>query len=460
MKRRRGLSVLLALVLIVACIAAGCSGGKSGSSEVTTVTIWTGNSHSKITMERLAQEFNEGKGKELGIQIDYQVIEGNSFAQNLELALQTGQGPDIMPKSFENKVMVGNGWIYPINDLPGGEDFLKPFRDYFGDTNLEYKGKIYSVPTSVTTRGLIYNKDMFKAAGLVDENGEPTPPETFDEMREYAKILTDESKNQFGIILPMKWNSWVGSDMTTLLISSVGHSGFNPVNGEFDYSGLAPIINTYKGMIEDGSVYPGAEGLDNDAARAYFAEGIIGMKIAFSFDVGVLNDQFPAKCDWGVAPVPVVDKNNRYLQNASAGTAFCVNAASVETKGAEKIMAALKWISGDDVARVLYEEGANIPFDWDVVKDVKLENAKKGWKEFSELAGISHLASAMPRSDMSGYLTLDERIKNQVLAGEISAEDMLKQYNEDITQATKKYYDANPDEKFEDYLVPDWNIKR
>ncbi|MBR6849880.1 MAG: extracellular solute-binding protein, partial [Lachnospiraceae bacterium] len=68
-----------------------------------------------------------------------------------------------------------------------------------------YNGKTYTVPITAGPQGLLYNKDLFKAAGLVDENGEPTPPETFDELVEYAKILTDVGKKQYGIILPLKW---------------------------------------------------------------------------------------------------------------------------------------------------------------------------------------------------------------------------------------------------------------
>ena len=94
------------------------------------------------------------------------------------------------------------------------------------------------------------------------------------------------------------------------------------------------------------------------------------------------------------------------------------------------------------------------------MKDIELDNAKKGWKEFAEMASISRMASRTPRSDMTGYLSLDERIKNEVLAGKISAEDMLEQYNKDITQATQKYYEINTDENLEDYLEPDWNVKR
>lgn len=458
MKRTKILCLAAALTLSIACFS-GC-GNKVVDSDVTTVTVWTTESHSKTAVERLVNEFNNNEGKAAGVAIEYKVIEGDSFAKSLELALQTGQGPDLMPSTLGVVTMVENGYAAALEDLPGGAEFAEKYKDELVNRVNTYKGKTYTVPTTATTRGLIYNKDMFKAAGIVDENGEPTPPETFDEMREYAKRLTNKSNNQFGMILPQKWTTWVASDMLTLLQSSVGHCGYNPVTDEYDYSGLAPIINTYKGIIEDGSMYPGAEGIDNDTARAYFSEGLIGMKIAYSFDVGVLNDQFPAKCDWGVAPLPVVDKNNCYKQVESLGSSFCINAASVETKGGDKLMTCMKWFASDEYVTEMYKGGFYIPIDWDIVKDVELTNAKKGWKEFAEMTKISHSQNQVPQRDTTGKLGIAERIKNEVLAGKISAEEMLKQHTKDSEEASQKYYAVNTEESREEYVDKTWNVKR
>lgn len=458
MKRTKILCLAMILTLFTLCFS-GC-GDKTVDSDVTTVTVWTTESHSKTAVERLVNDFNNNEGKEAGIEIEYKVIEGDSFSKSLELALQTGQGPDLMPSTLGVETMAENGYAAALEDLPGGAEFAEKYGDDLIDRVNTYKGKTYTVPTTATTRGLIYNKDMFKAAGIVDENGEPTPPETLDEMREYAKRLTNKSDNKFGIILPQKWNSWVASDMLTLLQSSVGHYGYDPVKCEYDYSGLAPIINTYQGIIEDGSMYPGAEGIDNDTARAYFSEGLIGMKIAYSFDVGVLNDQFPAKCDWGVAPLPVIDKNNCYKQVESLGSSFCINAASVEEKGGDKLMTCMKWFASDEFIIEMYKGGFSIPIDWNIVKDINLDNVKTGWKEFAEMTQISHSQSRVPSRDMTGVLSIAERIKNEVLAGKITAEDMLEQYTVDVTEATRKYYEVNTDESLDDYTDKEWNIKR
>lgn len=77
---------------------------------------------------------------------------------------------------------------------------LEPLDDHFKDWGVDpysifpsnildmtkYKGKIYGVPLFITARVLIYNKDMFKEAGLDPDK----PPTTWEELFEYAKKLT------------------------------------------------------------------------------------------------------------------------------------------------------------------------------------------------------------------------------------------------------------------------------
>ena len=57
---------------------------------------------------------------------------------------------------------------------------------------------------------------------------------------------------------------------------------------KFEFEEFAPVIDAVQGMISDGSVFPGYEGLDADAARAQFAEGRIGMIPAASFDINIM----------------------------------------------------------------------------------------------------------------------------------------------------------------------------
>ncbi len=445
-------------VMMTACIS-GCGEKKTNSSDgVTTITVWSGNSHSKKVYEELVNKYNNGKGKEDGIFIDYQVKDGGTISQNLDIALQSGEAPDM----FSNVGLVKsveNGYIAAIEDLPGGQEYLEKYKGKLINRFNIYNGKTYSVPMSASTQGLLYNKDMFRAAGIVDENGEPTPPETFEELREYAKKLTNIEKKQFGLIMPMKWGDWF-SDITGPMQSSCGHNGYNPVTGLYDYSGIIPIAETFIGMREDGSVYPEPEGVDNDTARALFAAGNIGMKMGFSFDVGVLNDQFPAECDWGVAPYPVVDSEQKYKQRMDYGASFYINKKSLETVGGEKMLKALEFFTGDEVVRELYRAGMALPYDWSLVKDIELVDAKNGWKEFAELTEISARYPNTPSADMGSEMPLKDRFLQEVWNGDKTTEEIVTEFNNVMNKAVDAYYDIHTDASKDEFIIKDYDIRR
>ena len=75
-----------------------------------------------------------------------------------------------------------------------------------------YRGKIYGIPQGVDDRALVYNKDLLVRAGLVDDKGEAKPPQTWEELRDYSKKLTERDASgaitRVGFI-PNYGNSWL-----------------------------------------------------------------------------------------------------------------------------------------------------------------------------------------------------------------------------------------------------------
>ncbi len=451
-------------IALLAALSAGMVGGcaKTGQSDVDTVEVWAGDSHSKLVYDELVKEFNEGEGKKNGIEIKYKVIDGDGYQKSLDVALQNGQGPDLFTSNWELQKDVENGYLMPIDELPGINKYIEKYSEKNMLTNGIYKvdEKTYRLPKGSTTQGLVYNKDMFKKAGIVDENGEAKPPETLDELREDAKKLTNPSEMEYGIILPMKWNGWFASDIRSLGMSSFGHEGWNPVTGEYEYEKFIPILNTYLGMKEDGSVFPGADGLDNDQARARFAAGKIGMKMAYSFDVGVFNDQFPAEIDWGVAPYPVIDANNKYKQRMSVGTSVSVNAKATEHISAEKLAKAYEFFVCDETVQRLFEEGVELPADVANIDLNSVKDAKKGWLEFCELVKISASVPQEPKGEWTALKGIGGLFTTEVWPGNMSAEDAAKQANINAKQAEENFYSKNTDQNPKDLILPNWNIKR
>lgn len=444
----------------IAFTAAGCSKKteNADTSGVTVIEVWSSDTSGKAVFTKLIDAYNEDEGKMSGIRIDYNVKDSESYQQALDLAYKSGNAPDLLiPTNIAS--MVEKDQLMPLNDLPDMETLIKEREPYTRDFYNAYNGKVYTLPTKSTLMGLLYNKDMFKKAGLVNENGEPLPPETWDEFRTYAKKLTNKSKQEYGVVLPFKWSGWYNSDINSAGMASLGIlNGYVPNTGKFDFNGYEPILNTFLGIKKDESYLPGAETIDNDIARARFAEGGIGMKIAFSFDVGVLNDQFPAKIDWGVAPLPVLDKNHKYMQPNDIGGSFAVSKTTKIDK--EKLAAAIKFLTGDDFIINLYKEGISFPYNADLVKDVELKNPKKGWEEFANLLEISAVTPINIKNDVTNETLISDNFINKVWVGEMTPKEALDHETKIRNEGIEKYKSMHPEYDGSKYIIPDWNPVR
>ena len=457
MKKTKKIVSMLVVCAIAISMLTGCETKKT--DDMQEVQVWSHNSHSKTVMSELIDEFNKTKGKRLGVKLIYTVKEGD-IQQAAEMAYASDQGPDFISQIALEKSRAA-GYIYAIEDIKGGKEWIDTY-DPESYNRSEFKGsdgKVYKLPNDILTFGLVYNKDMFKKYGIVDENGEPTPPETFEEMREYAKRMTNPKEQDYGIILPMKWGGFVSTDVTSLLLGSTGMSTYNCLEGKYDFSGLKPILEMYCGMIEDKSVFPGGESLDNDMARAYFAERNIGMKLAGSYDVGVFNSQFKAKCDWGVAPYPVADKNNRYKQYMVAGGGYAVSTKAVERLGDETALEILKFLYGDELSRKLYAEGMALCYDSKVCEGVEVKNELKGWSEFAALTEISTGGYDSASADLTGQKNTSAVILEDVFTGKVSIDTAIADLNKRYNEGVKKYYEENPEKNLNDRIKQSWDTK-
>ncbi len=459
MKKTKLIASVLSLVAVAGMLA-GCGGNETAeNTEVTTISIWHPNTHTKKYFEKKVLEYNETTGKKKGIKIEYECK--TDLNKQMELALANETAPDIVMEL--NAVGVQKaaelGQIVALDDIDGGQEIIDKYKDYIAPNGFD--DKTYRVPYNVNTRALIYNKDMFKAAGIVDENGEPTPPTTYAEVVEYAKKLTNKDKNEYGIVIPAKWGGWA-NEWFGALMNSTGSRGYDPKTGTYDYSCLKPLAEMYYQIKADGSYLPGADSLDNDPARARFAEGNIGMKFSLSYDVAVLTDQFPAKCDWGVAPLPFVNENEKYMQDAQVNQFACINAKSVEEKGAEKILEVYKWFISDEVMQDMYKSGYMIPVTYETIKDIKPEEieAPEQWIGYGNLLEISvHSPAEMPR-DYGEDIQHGRVVPDYIWTEKWDIDKAIDYMNKASADAVARYKDNHPGFNDDVYIKADWDVTR
>lgn len=440
------LMAFLLSAVVFAGVLTGC-GGRSAQN-IQTIRVWTSNSHSFGKELDFINNYNKTEGKGKGIYIDY-VLKAYNLYEELDKATMTNDLPEFSSwADFNSRAQ--SGGLVAIDDLPGGKEILREHVEkglqYAPYT--EYDGKIYSLPIGISTQGLIYNKDMFKKAGIVDENGEALPPQTLEEMCVYAKKLTDAKNGEYGIIFPMRWDNvkdykggdsnelWFTQDILSLAVASIGAEAYKDTKGLGQT--FLPYMKMVLNMRDDGSIYPGAEDMTNETARAIFSGGGIGMKMSSTFDVGVFNYQFPFKDDWGVAPVPVLYKGERHKQVGSFSCTNMINSTAIKNVEPKKLTEVLKLFMSEEYKLMLYEEGLQIPYGFDL-SAMSIEDVPKGWAEFKQLAenteniegGLLASGERLPQIFVNGVY-----LANKDLYSEVSKHDQ-NVYKEWITAEEK-----------------------
>ena len=181
-------------------------------------------------------------------------------------------------------------------------------KDFYPSTWQEasYHGKLYGVPSSDDCRALYYSKDLLLRAGLVDEKGEAKPPKTWEELREYAKKLTERDANgRLKVVgfAPNFGNSWL------YLFGFLNDAKFMSDDGK-TVTLASPKVNEaltfMKQVYDDAGGYEAVQsfqaGFQSDALDP-FIQGKVAMKIDGNESARIVA-QYGRDVNFGVAPPP------------------------------------------------------------------------------------------------------------------------------------------------------------
>lgn len=186
----------------------GCGGGESESGSDKTIVFW----HSFVasTIPALNALVDRYESEHPGVIVKAQYVPtGEALIQKLITAIQSNTAPDIswLHSHFLEDLVKADA-IYPMSEFINGPDGLddSTMNDIY-PALIQYaswRGNLYSMPMEATNLALLYNKDMFRAAGLDPEQ----PPRTWDELYAYAKKLTLDKNNdgkldQIGFFVPI-----------------------------------------------------------------------------------------------------------------------------------------------------------------------------------------------------------------------------------------------------------------
>jgi len=196
----------------------------AGAVSAGEIVWWTPN-WGEARAKELADKFMAANP---GITIRMEVTVSNGLPERVLTALSSGAPPDI--------IEVQHGWvngyaqsdlIVPLTDvIQEREDFTPAALDY-----VTWNDQLWAIPYRIETHAIIFNQDLWTAAGL----DPAAPPQTWAELQAAAKTLTDTGVSGFAITgggevgntifrsLPFIWMNGggiVSDDLTTATVNS------------------------------------------------------------------------------------------------------------------------------------------------------------------------------------------------------------------------------------------------
>ncbi|GLC31230.1 extracellular solute-binding protein [Clostridium omnivorum] len=204
--KRISLLVLGATIItstLVGCTSSGSKSANSGSSSDQITLKFTyrddGSDTYKKWIEEVNKKYNNPKVKVVAAPIT--ASEGDYFTK-ISLALKSGVNcPDIVTEdTFMLNSDASAGYLDDLTDkLNSWDDWKNQFSDPLKKGVTAQDGKVYAVPYSTDSRGLWYNKEVFKKAGL-PENWQP---KNWDEVLQACQTIKEKCPD----VVPFWMNS-------------------------------------------------------------------------------------------------------------------------------------------------------------------------------------------------------------------------------------------------------------
>ena len=267
------------------------------------------------------------------------VIPDNQVVSKLAISVQAADVPDLISIDliYMPDFMRG-GFLTDVTDaLKADPNFAKVAPAF---TNLAtYKGKIYGTGFTPDVSILVYNKDLFRKAGLDPEK----PPTTLQAIHDDAKKIRALGPDIYGFFFSGACPGCNIFTMSPLMVAS--GAKILPASGDeepLSGTGVKEVLQLYRDMWTEGLIPKSAQTDSGANFVANFKSGKLGIQGAGGFLISDLKKDSP-NLDFGVAVLPGVKEGQ-----ASAFVGGDVVAIPKGSKHADVAVAFVKWELTDE----------------------------------------------------------------------------------------------------------------
>ncbi len=309
------------------------------------MSFWIRNTN--FLIENLVDKWNSSHDT----QIELTIIPAADFVTKFAASIAGGQAPDIAAIDLiYTPAFAAEGQLEDITDkvqaLPFLED-LSPAHMTLGT----FEGRNYAVPFAAEGSFLIYNKGLFKQAGLDPEK----PPTNWTELLDAARKITALGNDTYGYYFA---GNCAGCNAFTYL-PLIWASGGDVLSADFSAPTLTdPIVRDalqlYRTMWEEKLIPEGAQ-VDNGADFVNaFGTGKIGMAGTGAFGISTYKTDHP-DIDFGVTLLPGKDGGTASF---GGGDVIGIPKGSAFVDQAWEF---INWLLSDEIQLEAYAANNNLP---------------------------------------------------------------------------------------------------
>lgn len=357
-RAKRIISLVIAATLLVGLFG-GCGKKVNDKNEqgqtVISVGDWPDKEGTTLDNMNARKTRFESSNPDVAIEPDFWKFERKTFYAKAA----GGQLPLVYRAGFtEVSEIMSSGYSADLTDA------LKK-RGYEGKFNprvleaVSRDGAIYAFPKSSAVMGLMINTDLYKAAGLMEADGTPKQPQTWDEVVEYA-VKIKEATGKAGFVIPTANRS--GGWLFTCLAWSFGVDFMEKDEdgkwkATFNTPEAAEALQFIKDMKWKYDILPANTLIDSAEWQKVFGTGSAGITYAAG--------EYPASAvyKYGIKPMQIgliaMPKGPKKHVTMLSGDILCVSQSATE----DQIDAAIRWMETevsykmtDDLAQNMTEQ--------------------------------------------------------------------------------------------------------
>lgn len=425
----------VAALMLGATTLSACSSGSGTEEKPTKLTVWTGQAGELplAAQQEIAKQYQEKTGIEVEIVGKPQPVPGDNSA--LATSVGSGNPPDLY--LIDRNSLPGQAAIGMLTDLtPFVEEDPGLLDNYLAGPlkTSSWNGTLYGLPEFATARGLYYNKQMLRDAGVDPEildpkNGAPTR----ELITEIAQKV--EAKNASGEYDRMGFIPWY---------REAKHMTWNVANRSQFYdqdkcemTPQEPVqLATFRYEQDE------ANRLGYQATQAFIAaygstpnaSPLYGGQLAMSIEANTFVDnieQFgPPDFDYGMTYVPVENKGDE------PGT-YMGGWSAVMPTGVKHPQASwdlMKFFAGEEGQRQWVEKVGFLP-TWKGLYQDDVVKGQEFWIDVLENYGLEY----PPLPITTAFYSAMDQAQQAVLLGQSTPEEALDSVHAQLTRQMSAY---------------------